>query len=221
VVGGDSHLYTRCAAVTVNPAWFQAGANVLAFRLINTLTFHGLTYECCLGFTCSGAPLTATPTFTPTNTNTITPTGTWATWTPTFTPTLTPTITPTPTGTWLTSTPTYTYTSTPGSPTATPTRTPEHVCHPVPYPNPSHGDPVKFNVGGGPYDDVHVDVYTTSFRKICSQKHDCKGLEEEDVQWDCKDDKGAPAANGLYFVNIKTNQHGLVRTYIQKVLILR
>lgn len=200
---GDSQLYTRCAPVTVNPSFFRAGTNVLAFRLINTMTFHGLTYECCLGFTCSGAPLTATPT----NTNT---------------PTATPTVTPTPTGTWLTSTPTSSPTITP-TPTlsVSPTPSPELVCHPVGYPNPSNGQPIKFNVGGGPYDEVHLSVYTTSLRKVCHLDHVCNNLIQENVEWELKDDQNVPVANGLYFVQIETKAKGVVRKYVTKCLILK
>ncbi len=200
---GDSHLYARCAPVTVLPSYFKSGTNVLSFRLINTMTFHGLTYECCLGYGCSGAPLTPTST-------------------PTGTPTDSPTITPTPTGTWLTSTPTNSPTVTPTATlSVSPTLTPELVCHPVGYPNPSKGDPIKFNVGGGPYDEIHVNVYTTSLRKICRSKHECHNQIQENVEWDLKDDTGAPAANGLYFVEIETNQRGTIKKHVSKCLILK
>ena len=104
---------------------------------------------------------------------------------------------------------------------ATPTNTPDHICHPVAYPNPSNGNPIHFNCGGGPYEEIHVTVYTTSFRKICHQKPQCHGLMEEDVDWDLKDDYGAPVANGLYFVELETHQKGLVKKYVQKCLILK
>ena len=206
---GDSHLYGRCAPVTVNPSFFRAGTNVLAFRLINTMTYLGMTYECCLGFTCSGAPLT--PTWTTTNTPTST-----------YTPTNTPTITPTPTGTWQTSTPTPSPTNSPTPTiTVTPSNTPEKVCDPVLFPNPTNGEPVKFHCGGGPYENIEVNVYTTALRKVCHKKHVCNGLEEEDVTLDLKDDHGDELANGLYFVDVETHKKGLVKKYVKKCLKLR
>ncbi|HUO57429.1 MAG TPA: PQQ-binding-like beta-propeller repeat protein [bacterium] len=159
---------------------------------------------------------TATSTATSTATNTATVT---FTATPTSTATHTPTLTATLTST---NTATLTATSTPtGTPTYTPTRTPEQHCHPVGYPNPSRGEPINFNVGGGPYDDIEVNVYTTSERRICHQKHDCHGLEEEDLHWDLRDGDGGLAANGLYYVVIETHKDGMVQKYCDKVLILR
>ncbi len=158
---GDSHLYSRCATVTVDPALFHDGVNVLAFRVVNQYTYHGLTYEMCVNYTCdAGAPIltptftrtptfttsptpTRTPSFTTTTTSTTTPTDT-VTSTPTSTPTDTATATPTDT---LTSTPTFTPTDTPSatpsstptdSPTVTPTQTPVPTSTPTPTKTPNN-----------------------------------------------------------------------------------
>ena len=76
-------------------------------------------------------------------------------------------------------------------------------------------------MAAGPYDDIHVCVYTTSFRKLCERKHECHGGDVEDVDWDLTDDHGNKLANGLYYLEVKTQAQGVARHYIKKLLILR
>jgi hypothetical protein len=169
---------------------------------------------------------THTATATPTNTPTHTPTNT-VTHTPTFTPvntvTNTPTITSTnsPTGTatnTLTPSATATITRTTTiTPTDTATIAPVVVIS-APYPNPSRGLPVSFNVSVPGESTVTIDVFTLAFRKITSQTREIYG--DQTFQWDLKDISGAQAANGLYYVRIHVKgPHST--TQVLKVLILR
>lgn len=170
---------------------------------------------------------TATPTFTPTSTFTFTATPT-LTYTPTATNTPTVTLTSTFTSTvtltpTATATPTATPTNTPipGTPSFTVTTTPEKTCHPVPFPNPSHGCPVHFHCGGGPYDTITMKVYTLSFREVCRKDYPCHGLEEEDLDWDLKTDDRHDVSNGLYYVSIETKAGCKTARHTCKVLVLR
>ncbi len=179
---------------------------------------------------------TSTFSVTPTNTSTPTPTTTATmTSTPTLTPTATPTLTATVTETntatvtntltstaTITPTPTQTATSTPTcTATQTSTSTPERVCHPCPHPNPSHGEPILFNVGGGPYDEIDISIYTTAFRRVCKQVHACHGEIEVELPWDLRDDYRKLVSNGLYYAVIETHCRGMVKQHIVKTLILR
>ena len=112
----------------------------------------------------------------------------------------------------MTSTPTITF---------SPTRTPERVCNPRPFPNPSTGEPIRFRCGGGPYERIDVRVFSPSFRKISSRPHACTGAIEEEDSWDLRDDRGQECSNGLYFLEIDTQQNGLRSKYVRKVLICR
>jgi hypothetical protein len=183
---------------------------------------------------------TNTPTLTPTNTVTNTPTNSP---TSTFTNTATNSSTNTPTAT-LTRTPTFTPTSTPtNSPTLTPTNSPTNtvtrtatatltatptatftatiapaVVISQPYPNPSNGSPISFNVSVPGPSIVTMDVFTLAFRKIASQTREMDG--DQTFQWNLKDVSGAPAANGLYYVRVRVTGTQSA-TKILKVLILR
>lgn len=173
---------------------------------------------------------TATPTFTKTNTPTNTPTST-ATSTVTNTPsaTFTYTITNTPTATSTntpTSTPTNTSTPQPtATKTSTPTFTPTYTATlspdtiiSAPFPNPSNGSPITFNVQVPSQSTVTVDVFTLAFRKISSQTKAITGLQP--FQWDLKDVSGVQVSNGLYYVRIHV-EGVQSSTKILKVLILR
>jgi hypothetical protein len=70
---GDSHLYDHCVEIAVDPTWFKGGTNALAFRLVNQLTYHGLSYEMCLAYAC-GTPVPPKVSVTSTPTGTSTPT---------------------------------------------------------------------------------------------------------------------------------------------------
>lgn len=232
---GDSHLYDHCVTVTVDPAFLQAGPNALAFRVMNQMTFLGLTYEFCADFQAPCLQPTATPTWTPTLTPspTWTPTMTWTptatlsstpsetftetptfTQTPTFTPTLTPTLTSTPTETL---TPTVTFT-----PTQTATPKPhDGPCQPRAYPNPSDGGPIRFDVVGGPYNKVEFKVYSVAARCLHQEDRTIRSANDETFQWNCGDDQGHPVGNGLYLAVFKCQRGEKAETHIAKVMVLR
>ncbi len=181
---------------------------------------------------------TGLPTNTPTNTSTSTPTSTLTktptnsptntvTNTPTFTATYTKTNTPTPTSTHTpTSTATNTFTPQPTSTkTNTPTITPTYTVTPAsdivisqPYPNPSSGSPMTFNVETPDQSTVTLEVFTLAFRKIYSQSAPVDGLYS--FQWNLKNTKGNQAADGLYYVRIHATG-SKSSTKIFKVLVLR
>jgi flagellar hook assembly protein FlgD len=105
--------------------------------------------------------------------------------------------------------------------TITPTYTPtisQSVVISQPYPNPSSGQPMTFNVQTPDQSTVTLDVFTLAFRKIYGQTIQADGPLT--FQWDLKDDKGSQAADGLYYVRVHVagNQSA---TKILKVLILR
>jgi hypothetical protein len=132
-----------------------------------------------------------------------------------MTPTNTPTSTPTNT---LTPQPTSTHTDTP---TITPTDTPtpsSKIIISAPFPNPSNGSPIFFNVEVPGPSTVTLDVFTLSFRKIFSETEQINGSQT--LQWDLKDVSGVAVANGVYYVRIhvKGSQSS---TEILKVMILR
>ncbi len=165
---------------------------------------------------------TATSTTSSTATNTPTPT---ATNTPTHTVTTTPTVTSTysktntPTAT-LTGTPTNTFTPT-GTPTITPTYTPtitSEIIISAPFPNPSNGTPITFNIQVPGESTVTLDVFTLAFRKIYSETTQADGPLT--LQWDLRDVSGVQVANGVYFVRIHVSGSQSA-TKILKVLILR
>jgi xyloglucan-specific exo-beta-1,4-glucanase len=162
------------------------------------------------------ATSTATNSATRTMTNTATVTSTYSN---TNTPTPTPTNTPT-----TTTTSTYTPQSTstpPNSPTVTPTYTPtlsSIIVISAPFPNPSNGSPITFNVQVPGQSTATLDVFTLAFRKIYSQTTQADGFLT--LQWDLKDVSGTLAANGLYYVRIHV-AGSQTATKILKVLILR
>lgn len=179
------------------------------------------------------ATSTPTPTNTVTDTPTLTPTATatnTATHSPTTTPTNTRTNTPTstttgtPTNTFTpsaTATVTHTFTITPtASPAGTSALSPTAsvVDISAPYPNPSRGSPISFNVSVPGVSTVTMDVFTVTFRKITSQTWQIDG--DQTLQWDLKDISETLAANGLYYIRIRvTGVQSSAK--ILKVLILR
>ena len=160
----------------------------------NTFTQTNTSTVTAVNTATNTATLTSTSTLTRTPTNTLTPQ-------PTFTPTNTPTITPS-----YTTTPTY-----------TPTLSPAVVIS-APFPNPSTGSPISFDVQVPSPSTVTVDVFTLAFRKISSQTKQITGLYP--FQWDLKDISGARVANGVYFFRIHVSGRQSI-TKILKVLILR
>jgi O-glycosyl hydrolase len=160
--------------------------------------------------------LTSTATNSPTNTATSTPTNTptktstaTATYTQTNTPSATPTTTPTSTST-RTSTPTLT-------PTYTPTLTSQIVIS-EPFPNPSSGSPITFNVQVPNQSTVTLEVFTLAFRKVFSETAQAYGPVT--LQWNLKDTSGTLVSNGVYYVRINVTGHPSA-TKILKVLVLR
>jgi len=166
--------------------------------------------------------VTKTPTKTPTNSPTSTPTNS-PTVTPTNTKTNTPTVTPT-----NTSTSTATNTFTPSATatltrtfTVTPTYTPtisSVVVIFAPFPNPSTGVPISFNVSVPGSSTVTMDVFTLAFRKIASQTKSIYG--DQTLLWDLKDVAGVQVSDGLYYVRVHVSGTQS-STKIFKVLILR
>ena len=165
---------------------------------------------------------TATSSATYTATTTVTVTSTYSkTNTPTATSTNTPTSTATNT---LTPVPTFTRTNTP---TITPTYTPTSTYTPTitqsvvisqPYPNPSSGSPITFNVQTPDQSTVTLDVFTLAFRKIYNKTVQVYG--SQNLQWDLRDNAGVQAADGLYYVRVHVAGTPAT-TKILKVLILR
>ena len=200
-----------------------------------TVTGGGPRYSFTPTFT-----ITSTPTMTATHTVIPTMTYSWpVTWTFTLTSIATITATPTATGSGplstatITSTPTltatHTVTPTPTypvtflspSPTATLWGNPPLVPiaqNAIPYPNPSKGGPVFFQVAGGPYDTVTLSVYTTGMRRIYFSS---ETLVNGGFSWDLLGKAGDQLSNGVYWAVIETTKGGVKQRYIRKVLILR
>jgi hypothetical protein len=88
----------------------------------------------------------------------------------------------------------------------------------APFPNPSSGLPITFNVQVPGESTVTLDVFTLAFRKIYSQTVQADGPLT--LQWDLRDVSGVPVANGVYYVRIHVTGNPSV-TKILKVLILR
>jgi hypothetical protein len=242
---GGSLLYTRCVNITVNPSFLRPGVNVLAFRLINQTTSHGLVFEMCASYRlpCGQPTSTWTPpavptaTFTKTPTLTKTPIATWtktatrtASWTPTRTgtpqPTVTFTNTATPTRTasatsTRTMSPTVTLTGT-STPTPTATKKPwHHGCPPVAYPNPCHGGKVRFYLPCGPYDRIECRISTLSMRCVHRRDTVLRENGEDALEWDLRDEQGHQVANGVYYATFRLFTGDKVEQHTCKVLILR
>jgi hypothetical protein len=167
----------------------------------------------------SGLPLLeavvtiVTATFTPTVTST---------YTVTDSPTSTNTITVTSTCT-MTGSPTNTHTFTPipiktNTQTVTASPTPLEARFLPPYPNPSRGTPILFEIQSPNQCVVTMDVFTLSFRKILSQTIQVDGSQT--IQWDLNDSAGKPAANGIYYVRLQATGTQ-ANTKVIKVMILR
>ncbi|HVZ80589.1 MAG TPA: glycosyl hydrolase family 28 protein [bacterium] len=153
------------------------------------------------------ASLTASPSATPTRTFTPTnsSTATW-TWTPTGTPT--PTLSQTPTAT-QTGTPSF-------SPTLTPTA--GNGIQAVIYPNPVSGDGFNIQVTGmTTVDKVQVQVETTAFRKVNEMTFHSQGPGTAILAVPATDASGAPLANGVYYVIVRTEGARI----ILKLMVLR
>jgi len=87
-----------------------------------------------------------------------------------------------------------------------------------PYPNPSSGSPITFNIQVPGESTVTLDVFTLAFRKVYSETTHAFGPVT--LQWNLRDISGALAANGLYYVRIHVSGDEST-TKIFKVLVLR
>jgi hypothetical protein len=100
--------------------------------------------------------------------------------------------------------------------TATPTQTPLNIA--IIYPNPSDGTaPVRIHVPLKTMSDVKIKVYTTGFRKVQEMDYSALTSSDSEVTLPLWDKWGTGLANGLYYVEVETQQ-GLFRN---KWLILR
>lgn len=200
----------------------QTATNTPTYTPVSTGTFTNTMTNTASSTATHTLTNTATSSATNTATNTATVTGTstpsnTATVTSTYSKTNTPTATSTTTPT---SSPTSTFTRT-STPTITPTYSPtitSAIVISAPYPNPSYGSPIIFNIQVPGESTVTMDVFTLAFRKISSQTTQAYGAET--LQWDLKDISGIQVANGLYYVRFQvTGTESTTR--ILKVLILR
>ena len=205
-----THTPTNTATTTSTNTPTQTATNTATLTPANTGTFTNTPTHTATSTASSTATNTPTPTATnsPTHTATITPTAT-STYSKTNTPTAT-----------LTSTPTNTFTPT-GTPTITPTYTAtitSEIVISAPFPNPSNGTPITFNIQVPGESTVTLDVFTLAFRKIYSETTQADGPLT--LEWDLRDISGVQVSNGVYYVriHIKGSQSA---TKIIKALILR
>ena len=153
--------------------------------------------------------LSATPTltasFTPSPTGTVPPSGT-----PTSTPTPSPSRTPTSTATTTdsataTSTPTATPSPIPSATAtstvlSTPALTPAGSGIVELYPNPSYGgEPVSIQLGLASVSDVHLKLFTVSYRKVRDQAFR-QVQPGQAIPLDMHDQWGHLLARGIYYV---------------------
>ncbi|MBN2753428.1 MAG: T9SS type A sorting domain-containing protein [Candidatus Goldbacteria bacterium] len=186
----------------------------------------------------SSTTMTITATVSGTNTPSVTRTNT-QTDTPTDTPvdTVTDTKTPTPSETYTyTETPTDTFTLTPTDTftatntftyTYTPTITPTFTNSPTPkidtaldrnYAEPLKGDDIKISVKAAAAGElVEIKVYNLSGEKIRQFNFITASAGWNEGFWDCKNDAGKTAGQGLYFIRI--TREGTVET--RKVFIIK
>jgi hypothetical protein len=87
-----------------------------------------------------------------------------------------------------------------------------------PFPNPSSGLPITFNVQVPDQSTVTLDVFTLAFRKIYGETTPVYG--SQNLYWNLKDLKGIQVADGLYYVRVHV-AGSKSTTKILKVLILR
>jgi hypothetical protein len=215
-------------SMTVSPTWTQSGVSLTLTPMVSaTFTPSGTNTSTVTPTMTMPVSLMVSATFTPsgTNTSTVTPAMTMpvslmvtATYTPTSTWTATVSVIFSPTVTFTT-TPTY---STVWSQTPTPVFPGKGVAHhPQPYPNPSHGGHVYFKLDGGPYDQVTILIFTTSGRQVYRKIQLGKGEEEMILAWDSVDNHRGAVADGLYNVFLETHYKNEVRTYKEKVVVLK
>jgi len=219
-----SPTWTAAVSVTSSPTWSPTPVGTFTPTWTNGVP---VTLTASPTWTSSAVTFTSTVTSTPTRSYTFTPTLTGTpvvvltstpTWTRTAVRTFTPTLTNTPVNI-VTATSTFTSGST-RTPTSTPT--PSHICHHTsPFPNPSCGGHVSFKVDGGPYDQVILTLFTSSGRQICRKVQTCHGEPEFDLTWDLKDNHQCQVCNGIYHAFIETHCKNEVRTYKEKVVVLK
>jgi hypothetical protein len=93
----------------------------------------------------------------------------------------------------------------------------------LPYPNPSTGGPISFQVAGGPFDSVTFAVYKLSSRLLFSAVETAavNASESGEFTWDSLSKAGAQLSNGVYIGVIVTDRGGVKERYTRKILILR
>jgi hypothetical protein len=87
-----------------------------------------------------------------------------------------------------------------------------------PFPNPSSGSPITFNVQVPGESTVTLDVFTLGFRKVYSET--TRAFGPVTLEWNLRDVSGTLVSNGLYYVRIQVTGSQST-TKILKVLILR
>ncbi len=158
---------------------------------------------------------TNTPTYTLTPTITLSPTPTWTFAPGTYTPTATSTATNTPPSFTPTLTTTWTGTATA---TGTPT-TLISISKPVVAPNPVSGNSqtVTLWVNNPTIGNLHVKLYTISFREISDQVFSHVAAGVTGLTIDLHDKRGNQLADGLYYIVVDGN----IARGMTKLLILR
>jgi len=94
----------------------------------------------------------------------------------------------------------------------TPTQVPSTVTISAPYPNPTFGSPVHFQIQGDVYL-TRFSVFTTAFRKIYESA-------AGSTTWDLTDKNGTSVSNGIYYVRFEV-EGSQSYSKVWKVLVLR
>jgi hypothetical protein len=87
-----------------------------------------------------------------------------------------------------------------------------------PFPNPSNGTPITFNVQVPGESTVTLDVFTLAFRKVYAETTHAYGPVT--LEWNLRDVSGTFVSNGVYYVRIQVTGSQST-TKILKVLVLR
>jgi hypothetical protein len=87
-----------------------------------------------------------------------------------------------------------------------------------PFPNPSSGSPITFNIQVPGESTVTLDVFTLAFRRVYAETTHAFGSVT--LEWNLRDVSGTQVSNGLYYVRIQVTGSQST-TKILKVLILR
>ena len=167
---------------------------------------------------------TLTTTSSPTPTTSNTPTVTF-TESPAYSPTNPPTPPPTPSNTpttTLTNSPTFTPalspTNTPSTAAPTTTSTAGTFSISLPYPNPSRGSLIHWDIRAASPTALEISIFTARDREIFTQRISMNG--DAVYLWDLKDKGGNRVANNIYFIRFKSKTSSNPYEKIFKVLVL-